>query len=59
MSEFEKEEKIKAQLEEKFGAAITEMTIQRKNRVWFEIPADRIPELMKFMKAEIDRKSVV
>ena len=52
MSE-EKEEKFKAQLEARFGAAITEMTIQRKNRVWFEIPADRIPELMKFMKTEM------
>jgi len=54
MSEFEKEEKIKAQLEAKFGAAITEMTIQRKNRVWFEITANLLPELMKFMKTEMD-----
>ena len=54
MSEFEKEEKIKAQLEAKFGTAITEMTIQRKNRVWFEITADLLPELMKFMKTEMD-----
>ena len=53
MSEFEKEEKFKAQLEAKFGTVITEMTIQRKNRVWFEIPADRLPELMKFMKTEM------
>jgi len=50
MSEFEKEEQLKAKLEAEFGAAITELTIQRKNRVWFEIQADRVPELMKFMK---------
>jgi Ni,Fe-hydrogenase III component G len=51
MSEFEKEEKIKAQLESKFGGDISEMTIQRSNRVWFEIKAGQLPELAKFMHA--------
>ena len=50
MSEFEKEEKLKAQLEAKFGGAISEMTIQRKDRVWFEIKAEQLVELMSFMK---------
>lgn len=53
MSEFEKEERLKAQLETKFGAVITEMTIQRKNRVWFEIKPEQLAGLMKFMKTEM------
>lgn len=53
MSEFEKEEKLKAQLEAKFGGAISDMTIQRKERVWFEIKTEQLPELVKFMKTEM------
>lgn len=53
MSEFEKEEKIKAQLEARFGTVITDITIQRKSRVWFGIPADKLPELAQFMKTEM------
>ena len=53
MSEFEKEEKIKAQLETRFGTDLTGMTIQRKNRVWLEIPAVRLTGLMEFMKTEM------
>ena len=51
MSDLEKEEKIKAQLEAKFGGDISEMTIQRRNRVWFEIKTERLPELAEFMHA--------
>jgi Ni,Fe-hydrogenase III component G len=51
MSDFEKEEKLKAQLESKFGGAVSEMTIQRKNRLWFEIKAERLIGLMEHMKA--------
>lgn len=53
MSEFEKEERIKARLEEKFGAAISDMVIQRRNRVWFGITAERLIELVHFMKNEL------
>ena len=53
MSEFEKEEKLKAGLEAKFGGAISEMTIHRKDRVWFELTPERLPELMKLMKTEL------
>ena len=50
MSDLEKEEKIKASLESAFAGAISETTIQRKNRIWFEIKAERLPELAKFMR---------
>ena len=53
MSEFEKEEKFKAQLEAKFGGDISEMAIQRKDRVWFVIKPERLVELMAFMKTEM------
>jgi Ni,Fe-hydrogenase III component G len=53
MSEFEKEEKIKTQLEAKFGDAVSGMVIQRKNRVWFELKAEQLPALVKFMKTEL------
>ncbi|MFA6433132.1 MAG: NADH-quinone oxidoreductase subunit C [Elusimicrobiales bacterium] len=53
MSEFEKEEKYKAKLEAKFGAAVSGVAVQRKNRVWLEIPADKLVELVQFMKTEL------
>jgi len=53
MSDFEKEEKFKERLEAGFGKDISEMTIQRKDRVWFEIKPERLCELLKFMKDEM------
>ena len=32
---------------------MTDITIQRKNRVWLEVQADRLPEFVKFMKTEM------
>jgi len=50
MSEFEKEEKIKADLEKKFQAANAQ--VQRKARVWAEIEPAKLPEAMAWLKAE-------
>jgi membrane-bound hydrogenase subunit beta len=52
MSE-EKEEKFKSQLEAKFGGAVSDMAIQRKNRLWFEIKPEQLTELVQFMKTEM------
>lgn len=53
MSGLDIEEKTKAQIEAKFGSAISDMTIQRKNRVWFEIKPENLADLLKFMKKEM------
>jgi len=50
MSELEKEEKVRARLESEFGGDVSEMTIQRRNRVWFEIKAERLPDLARHMR---------
>ncbi|MHB0997467.1 MAG: NADH-quinone oxidoreductase subunit C [Elusimicrobiales bacterium] len=52
MSEFENEEKIKAALEGKFGAAVTNALVQRKRRVWAEVQTDKLPEVAAWLKAE-------
>jgi len=52
MSEFENEEKIKSALEAKFKGAVTNAVVQRKNRVWAELEAARLPEAAAWLKAE-------
>lgn len=51
MSEFAKEEKLKADLEAKFGAAVTNAAVQRARRVWFDLAPAALPELAAWMKA--------
>jgi Ni,Fe-hydrogenase III component G len=50
MSEFEKENKIKADIEARFGAAVTNAVVQRKNRVWLDVAAEKLPDLMAWLK---------
>lgn len=50
MSEFEKEEQMKAALEKDFKAAGA--LVQRKNRVWAEIEPARLPDVMAWLKAQ-------
>lgn len=50
MSEFEKEEQMKAALEKEFKAAGA--LVQRKNRVWAEIEPARLPDAMAWLKAQ-------
>lgn len=52
MSEFEKEEKIKTGLEKKFGSAVSNAEVRRKNRVWAELETAKLPEVMAWLKAE-------
>ncbi len=52
MSEFEKEEKVKSGLEKKFGSALSNAEVRRKNRVWAELETSKIPEAMAWLKAE-------
>lgn len=51
MSEFENEEKIKSALEAQFKGAVTNAVVQRKNRVWAELEAARLPEAAAWLKA--------
>jgi Ni,Fe-hydrogenase III component G len=51
MSEFEKEEKIKSDLEHAFHGAVTNAAVARKNRVWLDAETARLPEIMAWMKA--------
>lgn len=46
MSDFEKEEKMKAALEKEFGAAAQ---VQRKNRVWADVEAAKLPAVMAWL----------
>ncbi|MDD2804087.1 MAG: NADH-quinone oxidoreductase subunit C [Elusimicrobiales bacterium] len=50
MSEFEKEEQMKAALEKEFKGASAE--VRRKNRVWAEIETARLPEVMAWLKRQ-------
>ncbi|HBA59211.1 MAG TPA: proton-conducting membrane transporter [Elusimicrobia bacterium] len=52
MSEFAKEEKIKAGLEAKFPGVVTNASVQRKNRVWAEAATEKLPEVLEWLKAE-------
>ena len=51
MSEFIKEEELKKLLEDKFGAGISAMNIQRARRVWFETAPEKLAEIVEFLKA--------
>ncbi|MCM2267308.1 MAG: NADH-quinone oxidoreductase subunit C [Elusimicrobiales bacterium] len=51
MSEFAREEKVKADIEAKFAGAVTNASVQRKNRVWLELEPSRLPELLAWLKA--------
>jgi len=51
MSEFSREEKIKADIEAKFGGAVSNALVQRKNRVWLDVTTEKLPELMAWLKA--------
>jgi len=44
MSDFEKEEKLKAGLETKFPGSVTNASVQRKNRLWLDAAAEKLPE---------------
>lgn len=50
MSEFEKENKVKADIEAKFGGAVSNALVQRKNRVWLELAPEKLPDLMAWLK---------
>ncbi|HCC48189.1 MAG TPA: hypothetical protein DEQ38_08785 [Elusimicrobia bacterium] len=51
MSEFEKEEKIKADLENHFKGFVTNAAVTRKNRVWAEVETSKLPEVAAWFKA--------
>ncbi|OGR50567.1 MAG: hypothetical protein A2049_10750 [Elusimicrobia bacterium GWA2_62_23] len=51
MSEFAKEEKVKSEIEAKFGGAVSNALVQRKNRVWLDLAPEKLPELMAWLKA--------
>ena len=52
MSEFEKEEKVKTALEKKFGSAVSNAEVRRRNRVWADLETAKLPEVMAWLKAE-------
>jgi membrane-bound hydrogenase subunit beta len=52
MSEFANEEKMKAALEAKFGTSVSNVTVQRKNRVWLDVAAAALPEVAAWFKAQ-------
>lgn len=51
MSDFPREEKIKADIEAKFGGAVSNALVQRKNRVWLDVTTEKLPDLMAWLKA--------
>ena len=51
MSDLEKEEKLKAALEQKFKGAVTAAQVARSRRVWAEVETARLPEVMAWLKA--------
>lgn len=50
MSDLEKEEKLKGIIAEKMGAAASDITVQRKNRLWLEVKPESLLELLAFLK---------
>ena len=52
MSDFEKEEKMKSDIETKFHGAVSNAVVQRKNRVWLDCEPAKLPELLAWLKAE-------
>lgn len=51
MSDFEKEEKLKAEIEAKFPGAVTNALVQRKNRLWLNCTPEKLTELLAWLKA--------
>jgi Ni,Fe-hydrogenase III component G len=51
MSDFVNEEKIKTEIEAKFPGVVTNAVVQRRNRVWLDCAAGKLPELLTWMKA--------
>ncbi|KAF0125619.1 MAG: NADH dehydrogenase (ubiquinone) 30 kDa subunit [Elusimicrobia bacterium] len=54
MSELELEERFKKRLEEKFGGDITELTIQRRRRLWLTVKPERLVDMMRFLCSEME-----
>ena len=54
MSELEKEEQIKSQLEEKFGADISNFKIDRTRRIYFEVKKESAVKIISHMKKEMN-----
>ncbi len=52
MSEFEKEEKIKGALEAQFPGVVSNAAVQRKNRVWLDCAADKLPAVLDWMRGQ-------
>ncbi|MCX5785170.1 MAG: NADH-quinone oxidoreductase subunit C [Elusimicrobia bacterium] len=50
MSEFIKEEELKKLLEDKFGAGIGAVNIQRARRVWLETAPEKLAGVIEFLK---------
>lgn len=50
MSDFPREEKVKADIESKFGKAVSNARVQRKNRVWLDLAPEQLPALMAWLK---------
>ena len=53
MSDLEKEEKLKTALQAKLGSAISDIIIQRKNRLWCDIKTESLTALLTLMKEEL------
>ena len=53
MTDLAVEEKLKAAIEARFGAAVSETRIQRKHRLWLEIKPESLADFMKFMRDEM------
>ncbi len=51
MSDLANEEKIKADLEKEFHGAVSNAVVQRRNRVWLDAEAARLPEILAWLKA--------
>jgi Ni,Fe-hydrogenase III component G len=51
MSDFSREEKVKTDIEAKFGKAVSNARVQRKNRVWLDLAPEKLPDLMAWLKA--------
>ena len=50
MSDITKEEEILNDLKNKFGETIENSTIQRKSRIWIDVPENKKLEVMKYLK---------
>lgn len=53
MSDLEKEEKLKAAIEARMGGAVSDVVIQRKNRLWLDIKPENLNDFLIYMKDEM------